>query len=161
MVVVVVVGGGVSRQPPPPPLSSQDEAKKTLSCQFVRPSVPLGQGRRFRGGRSPRRSLRALAAAAACPAALAPPAALAGLGEVSEAGAVAPSPFFPQLVHPLSAVPGSTVAGDLVLIVLEVELVVVGELRGEQGVNHGTSPSLALPPPASPSPSAATLRPPA
>lgn len=35
-------------------------------------------------------------------------------------------------VHPLSAIPGAAVARDLVLIVLEVKLVVVGQLRGRQ-----------------------------
>jgi len=38
--------------------------------------------------------------------------------------------LFPSgLVHPLSAVPGSTMARDLVLIVLEIKLVVVRQLE--------------------------------
>lgn len=37
--------------------------------------------------------------------------------------------FFFWLVHPLSAIPGSTVARDLVLIVFKIKLVVVGQLE--------------------------------
>lgn len=37
------------------------------------------------------------------------------------------------LVHPLSAIPGSAVARDLVLIVLEIKLVVVGQLELRNG----------------------------
>lgn len=33
------------------------------------------------------------------------------------------------LVHPLSAIPGSTMTRDFVLIVLKIKLVVVGQLR--------------------------------
>lgn len=36
---------------------------------------------------------------------------------------------FLQLVHPLSAIPGATMARDLVLIVLKIKLVVVGQLQ--------------------------------
>lgn len=50
----------------------------------------------------------------------------------------------PRSIHPLPAVPRSAVAGDLVLIVLKVKLVVVGELwgRGEQGVTHCCNPPI-------------------
>lgn len=41
--------------------------------------------------------------------------------------------FLSGLVHPLSAIPGSTMAGDLVLIVLEIKLVVVGQLELRNG----------------------------
>ena len=37
-----------------------------------------------------------------------------------------------DLVHPLAAVKGSTVTGDLVLIVLQVKLVVIGQLDREK-----------------------------
>lgn len=53
----------------------------------------------------------------------------------------------PPLVHPLSAIPGSAVTGDLVLIVLEVELIVVRQLifrrrvegRGGRGTKAETN----------------------
>lgn len=76
---------------------------------------------------------------------LAPPAALGGSARSLRRGWQPPAPFS-QLVHPLPTIPSSTVAGDLVLIVLEVELVVVGEL-GESGESPKARSS-ALPPPA-------------
>lgn len=119
-----MLGGGHAA---PPSSSSQDEAKKTLSCQFVRPSVRPAW---------PRRSLRAPVTTVTCPGTSCGPGGV--LVRAPRAGRSPWPPCFPHLVHPFPAVPGSAVAGDLVLVVLEVELVVVGELGGEQGVTHGT-----------------------
>lgn len=41
-------------------------------------------------------------------------------------------------VHPLAAVDGSTVTGNLVLVVLQVKLVVVTQLTKEHGTLHYT-----------------------
>lgn len=48
--------------------------------------------------------------------------------EVGGGGTPLPGSLKSCLVHPFPTIPGSTVAGDLVLIVLKVKLIVIGQL---------------------------------